>query len=387
MVITLGQLCAKYSRFSLAEARHNDEILSFLRQVSMTTERGGISALRGPDFFALGRVQGRKAYVILMRNDDDSLGGLAALSVCTMMMKGRREALIYASDLRLSGALSRKTRLQFHQWYEELALRCGEIEEFEGSPFMVTSIFDENTAAVRALVDKKKAKREPLYRPLFPYQNINVVGRWRTGRIQGIGVEVCQNEAELKAFLLENPEGSEIVWTEEEVTRKLVALGVGYRDFLVARRDGKICGACLPFTDEPYRRTVLHNLNAGVSWVGRILPLLGKPGFREGTPLKNSFLGFLKVLSRNGEERADIVATLLQEYMNRERKLPRADRSHSITVMDAQENQLDRMLKKRGFLFTRLPATLYQVVHRKNFQKSKLLRATKRRPDIEVGLA
>jgi hypothetical protein len=388
MAITLSELCAKYSRFSVADPGHNEEILAFLRQVSMTTKRGGISALRGPDFFALGRAQGRRSFVILMRNDDDSLGGIAALSVSTMVVKGKVAALVYASDLRLSNALSRKTRLQFHQWYEELALRCAEIEEFEGSPFMVTSIFDENTSAVRALVDKKRAKREPLYRPLFPYQNINVVGRWRKTRGRGLGAGSCDNLEELKEFLLSNPEGSEIVWSEEELSRKLAALGLGYGDFIVARREGKICGACLPFTDEAFRRTVLHNLTTGVKWVGRMLPVLGKPGFKEGTPLRNGFLGFLKARAVDGEDRADIVAALLEELLRRQRKLPRADRCHTITVMDAQGNKLDQKLKARGFLFTRLPATLYQVVHRKNFQRAKLLRGSKRRrPDIEVGLA
>lgn len=388
MAITLSELCAKYSRFSLAEAGHNEEILAFLRQVSMATSRGGISALRGPDFFALGRVQGRKSFVILMRNDDGSLGGIASLSVSSMEVKGKPSALVYASDLRLSGALSRKTRLQFHQWYEELALRCAEIEEFEGSAFMVTSVFDENTAAVRALVEKKKAKREPLYRPIFPYQNINVVGRWRRVKKKGIGAGGAESLAELKNFLLSNPEGSEILWTEEEIARRLEAMGLGFEDFLVARREGKICGACLPFTDEAFRRTVLLDLSAGVRWVGRMLPLLGKPGFREGTPLRNGFLGFLKVDAQGSDERADIISALLEEFLRRQRKLPRPDRCHTITVMDAQENKLDRKLKERGFLFTRLPATLYQVVHRKNFQKAKLLRVAKRRrPDFEVGLA
>lgn len=388
MAITLGELCAKYSRFSLADAGHNEEILAFLRQVSMTTERGGISALRGPDFFALGRAQGRRSFVILMRNDDGSLGGIAALSVSSMKVKGKPAALVYASDLRLSNTLSRKTRLQFHQWYEELALRCAEIEEFEGSAFMVTSVFDENTAAVRALVEKKKAKREPLYRPIFPYQNINVVGRWRRTGKRGIGAGTAENPAELKNFLLSNPEGSEIQWAGEEIDRRLEVLGLNYGDFLVARREGEICGACLPFTDEAFRRTVLHSLSASVKWVGRMLPLLGKPGFGEGTPLRNGFLGFLKVSPRDSDEHADIVSALLEEFLRRQRKLPRSERCHTITVMDAQENKLDRKLKERGFLFTRLPATLYQVVHRKNFQKTKLLRAAKRRrPDFEVGLA
>jgi hypothetical protein len=155
----------------------------------------------------------------------------------------------------------------------------------------------------------------------------------------------------------------------------------------VARRGGKIIGACLPYTDEAFRLTVLLDLSDGVKWVGRILPLLRKPGFAEGTPLRNGFLGFLKLSAGDQDERADIVSALLSEFSRRQRGLPRRERCHTITVMDAQENKLDRKLKERGFLFTRLPATIYQVVHRRNFRKEKLLRATRRRPDFEVGLA
>jgi hypothetical protein len=283
--------------------------------------------------------------------------------------------------------LGRKTRLQFHQWYEELALRCAEIEEFEGSPFMVTSIFDENSAAVRALVDKKRSKREPLYRALFPYQNINVIGRWRSPGPGRFRAERAKESREIEDFLASNPEGSQIVWSVDEVKRKMAVLGLGYEDFLLVRREGRVCGACLPFSDSAFRRTVLNNLSPGVKWVGRALPLLGKPSFREGTPLRNGFLGFLKVDASSAEEKADIVAALLSGYLKRQLLLPRKERCHTITVMDAQGSKLESRLKKRGFLFTRLPATLYQVVHRKNFQKARLLRATKRRPDFEVGLA
>lgn len=390
-MLKLEDLCAAYPNFGVAGPGDNEEILAFLGRVQMRTERGALSARREPDFFALGRAQGERSFTILMRNDDGSIGGIAALSVTRMTVKGKAAQLVYASDLRLADDISRATRLRFHRWYEELALRCAEIEEFGGSPFMVTSVFDENTAAVRALVQKKKGKREPVYRPIFPYQNINVLGRWpgwRSKRAGAVGLLGHGHEAELKDFLCANPEGSAIVWSGEELDRRLAALGLEYGDFLVVRRRGRICAAALPYSDADFRRLVLKDIGAGVKWVGRLLPLMGKPGFRAGTALRTGFLGFLKVVGENSRDRAELVAVLLGEALRTQRKLPRAQRFHTLTVMDAQANRLERALKRRGFLFTRLPATLYQVVHRKNYRRENLLPAQpRRRPDFDVGLA
>lgn len=389
-MITLLELCARYSRISLGAKQDNEEILRFLASVMMSTKRGTISSLRHPDFFALGHAQGDGYHVVLMRNDDGSLGGIAALSVSTMMIKGKVQRLIYASDLRLSINLSRKTRLQFHQWYEALALHCEEIEEFR-SPFMITSIFDENTSAVRALVQKKVGKRNPKYRPIFPYQNINVIGRWPRIRSGTWRAQRCISAEvnELAKFLVSNPEGTEVLWTRTEIERKMQVLGLGFEDFLIVHDPaGNICGAALPYSDEKFRQVILDGLGLGMKVVGSLLPLMGAPAFRNGTPLKTGFLGFLRVRSDGEDNRADIVAALLSEARRQLRSLPKSKRLHSITLMTGNDGSLEKMLKQRGFVFTRLPATLYQVVHEKNFQRCKLLHLSRRKkPDFEVGLA
>jgi hypothetical protein len=390
---TLAELIAPYPTASLATAADNDEILDFFDRIDMKTDRGGISFSRRPDFFALQRAQAERTFTFLFRNPDRELSGVAVYAITQMMVKGKLEPVAYTCDMRLSPRINRRARIHFRDLYVDITKHCHEVDEFLGTRFIITSILDENTAAINSLVSKKDGKAgEMLYRPVFPYQNLTILGRLplvrlgsprRAVRCPGSRVE------DLQTFLLSNPEQSEITLSAHELERKKTLLAFSWEDFLVVfNHAGEIVAASLLVTDEAYRKLVLKGIGAGLKAVGQAMPLLGKPAFHEGAPLRTSYLGFLKIAATTIQERADLLASLLHLCLDLDRRVPLPQRFHNLIVMDAQANRMDQQLRLRGFLTLSLPATLYQVIHRQDFTKKNLLRAhPARRADFEVAFA
>lgn len=389
----LAELIAPYPTVSMATAADNDKILDFLDSIEMKTDRGGITFSRRPDFFALQKAQAEVTFTFLFRNPDQEISGVAVYAINRMMVKGKLETVAYTCDMRLSPKINRRARIHFRDLYVDLTRHCSEIEEFQGSRFIITSILDENKAAINTLVSKKEGKSsEMVYRPVFPYQNLSILGRLPLVRLGSPRRAIkcpASRVDDLRTFLLSNPEQSEIVLSSHELDRKKDIMGFSYEDFLVAfDHTGVIVAAGLLVTDESYRKLVLKGIGAGIKTVGQVMPVLGKPAFTEGAALRTSYLGFLKINAKNIQERADLLAALLHLCMDLDRRTPLHRRFHNLIVMDAQANKMDQQLMLRGFLTMSLPATLYQVIHREHFSKANLLRAHKsRRADFEIALA
>lgn len=383
-------LLSHYPRLVLADPADNDEILDFLDQISMTTERGQITTNRRPDFFKLCELQGETFRVVLMRNDDQSIGGLGVLSLFPMLIQGEKRLIGYTSDLRISPQMSRKTRVQFHKWYAEFAGRCAELTEFEGSPYLITSIFDENEAAKKSLVESKAQKnREPYYHPVFSYQNVNVMGRlpiWQKSPLHCECADDSDHEA-LLDFLTSNPQEAQFVWSREEALRKLKLLNKSLSDFLIIRNQaGEITACTLPVSDQAYRKMIVKNLSLPTKVFGKLLPLFGRPLIKDEEPLNTAYLGFLKIKSQAPMEKCKAIQCFLQHLFDMQKKMKLRDRFHSVTFFAGQKDGLEGLLRKKGYLCLTLPATIYQVVNRSYSQPTTWLKTSeKNAPDFEVS--
>ncbi len=389
----VSELLAPYPLISLARESDNDEILNFLDAIDMKTARGGIKFSRRPDFFALQRAQAEDTLTFLLRNPDGELSGTAVYAITTMRVRGRDERVAYTCDLRLSPRINRRTRLQFRDIYVDATRHAHTIAEFGGTRTIITSIFDENRAAISTLVGKKEGRaRDMVYRPVFPYHNITVLGRLPLSRaLVTHNVIRCPSSRvdDLRDFLVSNPEGSELTFAPQELERRRGVVGFRWEDFLVVLdADGAIQAAGLPVSDEKFRKLVLQGLGPSLRALGEALPVLGRPALREGEPLRTAYLGFLKIRARDPHEHEDLLASLLHRYLDLEREKPIAERYHNLVVMEPQARQMDRRLRLKGLITMSLPATVYQVVHRENHQKRNLLRLRPdQRMDFEVGFA
>ena len=391
MKISLKDSMAPYPTLSLADEAENNEILDFLDSISMETERGGISIHRRPNFFKLCHIQGHRYFVITMRNPDLTLSGVAVLTLSQMKIHGEIQVMMYTSDLRASPKMHRKTRLEYHKWYEILVRDSHLIEEFEGCKYVITSVFDENTAARRALVEGSHGKkREPTYTPVFPYTTYNVLGKnpFKKHFAQKVQQIDPKAELELLKFLVLNPYESEFVWSEAELKRKLQLLKINLSDFLVIRdEDQKIIACTVVTTDMEYRKMVLKNLQTSLRMIGGLLPLLGRPSFKENQPLHTGYLAFLKTKHQSQSLRVDLVSSFLEHVMNSQKQLPSHQRLHTLSFFETQDKDFEQQFRKRGWFYLKLPATIYQVSHGDSSNTSNKMNFSENRlPDFEVSV-
>lgn len=389
MSMSLSNIMSKYPSLSLAEHIHNQEILDFIAKIPMQTEEGGLSFDRNPDFFALTRAQGEKAFTFLFRNSDQSLSGIGCISLIAMQVKGKSSYLAYTSDLRLSPQIEGATRHDFYRFYEELIQNFANLSEFNHCQHIFATIFDGNVTARRALVEKKNNSKSQLtHRPVFAYDNINVMGRIpglsQFGKKYKVVKANSADEEQIVSFVTHSHNQHGLTWSEPEVRRRLEISGLGFEDFLLIRnKEGQIVATCLLMSDRDCRRVKITRLPLSVKISQLILPLLGQPSFELQKPLNIGHLCFLKVQPDSEFSRATALPSFLNAIFSQLQCLPRSERYHSITFQEPQQTGMMGQLRRQGYLCVALSSTLYQVYHEKNAGDDVLLPPCSDRPDFD----
>ena len=389
MTVTLPQLMQKYPSLSLAEHTHNEEILDFIAKIPMQTEEGGLSFDRNPDFFSLTRAQGEKAFTFLFRNSDRSLSGIGCISLIPMRVQGEDSYLGYTSDLRLSPQIDRSTRMDFYRFYEELIQNFPNLAEFHYCRHIFATIFDGNVAARRALVEKKNNSHSQLtHRPVFAYDNINVMGRIpglsKLGKTYKVVKATSGDEEKIIAFLTQSHSRQGLTWSESEIRRRLQISGLNFEDFhLIRNKAGRIVATSLLMSDQEFRRVKITRMPFSVKASQLILPLLGQPPVELQKPLNIGHLCFFKVQPDSDFSRSACLSSFLKAQLKQLQDLPRSERYHSITLQEPQNTGLMGKLRRQGFLCVALPSTLYQVYHENNATEDVVLPLYTDRPDFD----
>ncbi len=379
----------KYPSLSLAEHTHNKEILEFIAKIPMQTTEGGLTFDRNPDFFALTRAQGEKAFTFLFRNSDQCLSGIGCVSLIPMRIKGQNSYLGYTSDLRLSPQIERATRLDFYGFYEELIQNFSNLYEFNHCQHIFATIFDGNVAAKKALVEKKKKSQSQLiHRPVFAYDNINVLGKVpvlsKLRKDYKVEKSNPDHEEQIVSLLTQSHNRQELTWSEPEVRRRLEVSGLGFEDFLLIRnKAGQIVATCLLMSDQDFRRVKITRLPFSVKVSQFLLPLLGQPPVELQKPLNIGHLCFFKVQPDSNFSRETALSSFLSTIFSQLKCLPRSERYHSITFQESQQSGLMSQLRRQGFLCVALSSTLYQVYHEENAADDILLPFCSDRPDFD----
>jgi hypothetical protein len=384
--ISLAEQMRDYPLIQLGQVTDGPEILKFLETIEMKTSRLSLRYDRSPDFFAFSKVQAQRSFHFLFRNPNGEMCGLAVLSFRPMRIRNRIENVGYGSDLRVSPSASRKTRLQWRKLYSEFLRNLSRIPEFGGARIVLTSVFDENRSAISAFVDDKG--RDLIYRPVFPYQSVNVFAKWPLPLLPKQEQRIA-TQSELFSLLCSNPEGSEIGFCRPELDRLQQFLPLKPQNFLsLSEPNGSLRACALPWSDQAWRRLKVDALPKAQQVLGQMLPLLGRPAVRLGESLRIQHLGFFKTTSETELEKIQDQVALLNQYWKQRKQAPLEERPHIISLRDRQNSSLTRSLKSAGYLFFVIPAHLYQVIHPENKTDENLLQLDGTRiPDFELGLA
>lgn len=386
---TLNELLSHYSQVQLAQAEDNERILDFVANIAMQTRDGGLGIERGPNFFALANMQGEKSFVFLFLNTDDSLGGVGCVSLTKMQIKGQTQYLGYTSDLKLSRQIDKETRKQFYHFYESLIENFKQIHEFEGCEYIIASILKDNTAANRALVQKTSKKNRLEHLPLYTYENVNVMARLPLPQPQqhlGRFVDGSQvSQEQLLDFLTANTQSNDLVWSKQEVRRRLQQSQSSFRDFLVLLDDqSEIIACCLLLTDRQYRKMKITNMPKSLKISQIFTGLIGSPKIKENQPLRIGYISFLKMKPQQPKQRCHIIDLFLRYIFKQQLKVAKNERYHLINLQEPADHRMGQRLMKKGYICKGLQSTLHQVIHGQNLKAENLMSLQGQRPDFDV---
>ncbi len=361
----LQSLVDEFTCVKIANQEDNADILNFIEHISMQTSDGGLGIDRLPNFFSLTRAQGEKSFTFLFLNANKTLGGIGCISLTSMQVKGKTEKLGYCSDLKFSRKIDRQTRIEFYQFYEKLIENFAKIEELDGCQYVLSSILDENVAAKKSIVQKESRKSKVQSLPVYQYENINVLAKlpfW----ISNATDEICTGDRvgkeKIIAFLTSNPEGSEVVWTVEEIARRQKVVGFSFDDFLVRLNDlGEIEACTLLLSDYSFRKMRVTSMPWALRMSQILTPILGQPKIRENEPLKVGYLSFLKINKKAAKDRAQVIHSFLQKIFFQQRALARGDRFHLYNVQESIQHKIKTHLSAKGYLCNAFSSTVYQM--------------------------
>ncbi len=384
-MMKLSDLVSQFDRVRLATVADNQRILSFIDDIAMQTKEGGLGIDRNPSFFSLGKAQGDRSFTFLFLNPDQSIGGIGCISITCMQVKGQEQWLGYCSDLKFTRKIDPETRMQFYKFFERLINEFSNIEELERCQYILASIFDGNIAAKKALIAKKTKKNQVEHRPLYSYENVNILTRLPFPRLkkQSFIRGSAVGKEKIIEFLTSNPENAEIVWTRQEIERRQKIADFSFDDFIVQLDDQKKIVACgLLLTDSPFRKMRIHRMPSSIKLSQYFTPLLGRPTIKEKVPLKIAYLSFLKIKTQKASERSEIIDGFLGKIFSEERQKARDERFHIINIQEPKQNQLAKSLTRKGYLCNSLASTVYQVTTRD--EDGTALIASQRRLDFDV---
>jgi len=305
--------------FELRLAEQADE--ADIRQLLVANPMPGpiaLNYLREPDYFLGCGTVGPFSQILMGRHrPDGALVGIMGRSSCPLFVNGREQEVGYYSQLRIDKRFQgRWLQLapQGYRWFKKLH----EDNRVQG---YIASIIEGNTKPVGLFVDRPRPGN-PAMRPYCRLRTLAIIVRWPLPVIND-EIQVCRGTAgelpEIIEFLRLHGSKKQFFpcYTEEDFSGSPRTRGFDVKDFLLARRNGKLTGVIGLWDQSDCRQIVIQNYSWPLNWLRRPcnlgLRLLGaRPLPPPGEQLRMAYASFICIENND----ARIFSILLRHAHN-----------------------------------------------------------------------
>jgi hypothetical protein len=379
----VDRLLGRFPRVRLAGPSEEPALAEFHRSIEMAA--GGISM--SYDFGAAplraAAEAGAPSHVALFC-EGDQIQGSASLSCRTGLLGANRLAYGYLANLRISPSSSRPLRREWREFFAALVREMGDLPSAGRPRFLLTTILDQNTTAVRFLTQHVKQVR---YVPLQRYESVVAFGPgpWARRRVSGVCFRLGTGAdlPRIRSFLVSSSAAQEFredfrTSGADELERRLSTWeGFGLENFLLAERnDGQLVAVTAPRIPR-HRWLLLRKVDAPRRWGLQAAALLGGRRLEVPGALKLLYLTHLAVdpgLPRS--ERNALLDVLLFEA---HRRFQRPWRAHALCFARTPALGFPGGTL-RGWARVRTPGTVYQVLPAEDDPDPELVRAARVAP-------
>lgn len=165
-------LLKDFPHIFVASENDNDEILSFYCQTELVTKSNNIIYMRGENFFSFLKERSQHFLVLLLRDDNNQIQGLCAISFRQGYINGKITTVGYLGDLRVN--MNRKLIREWRKFYTTFLKDSHNLPETLFCRYYQTALMSENNYSKNNLANTKIANLS--YKELAPYQMINIIG-------------------------------------------------------------------------------------------------------------------------------------------------------------------------------------------------------------------
>lgn len=277
------------------------------------------------------------------------------------MCEGRKSLVGYFQDLRI--LTEPRAALKWRRFYEGLITCAPKIQEFEGCSHFLTSVIDQNEAAVRSLVEHERFDFR--YVPASKYAMVNISARWPVPtphRACEVRRATAADETALRRFLRAANDSRPMGWcfdgsADDQLSWRLAQWkGLGWQNVFLALSAGRILGCTAVWSPDAAKRVILEKVPHSYKLYFALLAHLRGRAPRQGGELKVRYLTtlFLDESLPLGERRA-VFSTLVEDIW---RELHSED-FHSLSFCDFAAAPMLPALRR--FVTFKTPMTLYRV--------------------------
>jgi len=301
-------------RIDLATAADDAAIRRLCRREAMPG-RVSLSYEREPDFSLGCRVTGQNAQVVVARQEEGEVVGVACRSTREMFINGMPERLGYLGQLRIDE--NYRGRWLVSRGFSLLR----QVHEQDPVPAYLISVVAGNSEAEGVLIHKAR-RSFPAFHQVADFSSLAIALGRRKPSVHG-DLEICwatEDQAEeIVQFLLTHGSQRQFfpAWTADGL-RQLTRIGLHFEDIRVARRNGKIIGVAGLRDQSGYKQFVVRGYSG---WMRATAPLynlsapwLGRPSLpRVGSKLRSVYAAFVCI----SDDEIQVFAALLRELYNR----------------------------------------------------------------------
>lgn len=387
----LNDLLAPYKYFSQATPDDNQGILDFFKTMKMETKSFSLRYDRGNDYFQFAYDQSKTPFIFVMRNDEGTILGTAAIAVVPHIINGKRELTGYLGDLRISPLLNAKIRLTWKKCYRDIIVHFKEIEEFRGIRYLYSAILDENQSAMKSLL---KNNDDLIYEELTTYETFNFFLKKPFSKLSGLQLDRSftlseTNEVELRNFFetIKYQPGMQDDYgirqdneAADELDRRLKTWeNFGINSFRVVRNsEQKIVATFAPWIPES-KKLVVESIDKKLALIGSLLPLFQVPSIKVKKDLTVMYLTHFKFTPTiSVEERQNVINFIVQTYLSSPKR-----NFHLVSFFTYPEWKYENQY----FLGEKTKGRFYQVMSKSEFEQKDFLPLAKLPPAFEIGIA
>jgi hypothetical protein len=361
--MNIAEILNDYPHCRLCTEQDNDIIVEFLRSQSMNLGLFNIRYERGPDFFSFNKALGDSSFTVMMfeKNSNDIVG-IGCISKKLCFIGGEVKSYYYNSDLRVKKGLAPRFKDEWRLCHASIIEKLNEEvkeENLEGSYPKFCAILDQNQKAISSLTKKHD---DLIFHPVKKYYSINILGSFLNLHkifLSRYSVESChKTSSDLSNF-----------YREEGEKRYLAEVGPLFQGHNLIVRDetGKVV-AITTLKAQEHRKLIVTQVTNIFKAINFLLPILGLKPILVEEPL--SFLYLDNLIFKENlscEVKRHILESILYHIFGNCLNT----NYHFVSVPSFPEEELERHLKTKGFIYQKVPGTLYQMIHKKNVVNEK----------------